>query len=140
MTVRITSHKNQVIARLAQAFEKTAIAYDANLHLVIRLKRNWSEPPGFGVTRRRNKTIVVGNYRNLYDLGNLDRSQKMMFLGLFRVRFSWDGMGITPPVTIHEGAVLRSGRRIPARRFTRVAAQEANLPQRFADCFNKETA
>ena len=134
MTVRVTSYKNQVMQRLLEAFDKTAQAYDANLHLVLRLKRNWAEPPGFGVTRRRNKTIVAGNYRNLYDLGDLDRSQNMVKLSRFRVRYSWSA---PHAVIVHEGAVLRSGSRIPARRFTRVAAQEANLPQRFADCFNK---
>ncbi len=132
MVVRVTSHKNQVMQRLAQAFDKTAQAYDANLHLVLRLKRNWAEPPGFGVTRRRNKTIVVGNFRNIYDTGELDRSQNMVMLSRFRVRYSWSA---PHAVIVHEGAVLRSGRRIPARRFTRVAAKEANLSQRFADSF-----
>lgn len=132
MSVKITSHKNAVMARLAEAFEKTATAYDANLHLVLRLKRNWAEPPGFGVTHRRNRTIVVGNVRNIFDTGQLDRSQSMTIISAFRVRYSWSA---PHAAKVHEGVTLRSGRRIPARRFTRVAAKEANLPQRFADCF-----
>lgn len=130
MSVRVISHRNQVMDRLKQAFVKTATAYEANLHLVIRLKRGW--PIGFGTTHRRNGQIVVGSHRNIFDTGALDRSQGMVFLSPFRVRYSWS---VPYARAVHEGVVLRNGRRIPARRFTRVAAKEANLSQRFADCF-----
>lgn len=130
--MKIVSCKREVIQRFVKAFEKTTQAYNANLHLVLRLKRNWIEPPGFGRTQRRNKTIVIGNFRNIYDTGELDRSQQMTPLSLFRVRYSWSAPHSS---IVHEGAVLRNGTRVPPRRFTRVAAREANLPQRFADCF-----
>ncbi len=134
MAVVIHSHRHQVEQRLEQAFEKTAKAFEANLHLVLRLKRGWAK--GFGTTHRQNGQIVTGSFRNIFDTGELDSSQRMVFLSPFRVRYTWSA---PHSQIVHEGCVLRNGTRIPARRFTRVAAREANLPKRFADMYKGAT-
>lgn len=121
--------------RFIAAFQTSAHAYEQQLQTVFYSPRQW--PPGFGTTYRKNGEVVTGSYRNIYDLGNAARSQQAS-IGQTSATYSWDGQGKTPMVVVHEGATLRNGNRIPARRFTLVAAFEAQLPQVFAAAFRGE--
>lgn len=135
MPIRSTSNKAQVKAQFEKAFVSTAQAYDQANKTVINTPRYWQGFEG-RTTRRKSGEIVQGAYRNIRDLANLSNSQQMQMVSPFRVRYLWDGKGITPVVQVHEGARLRSGKSIPARRWTQVAAQELNLSRHFAEVFN----
>lgn len=132
MAVRERLNLAEVDARFDAAFENTAIAYADQLKVVIASPRQW--PQGFGTTYRQNGEVVTGSYRNIYDTGNLANSQRVT-IRRHSATYTWDGDGETPPVVVHEGATLRNGHRIPARRFTRVAANEAQLGRRFVGTF-----
>jgi hypothetical protein len=125
-----TSHKAEVMKRFEKAFQETSRAYDQKLHEVIRTPMLW--PGNFGTTYRRSGEVVSGNFRNIYDLGDLDRSQMKTPLSPFQDRYSWGHHS----AIVHEGATLRNGKRIAPRRFTRVAAYEMNIPQTFAREFS----
>jgi hypothetical protein len=135
MAIHSTSHKAQVKARFEKAFVNTAQAYDQVNKIVINTPRYWQGFEG-RTTRRRSGEIIQGAYRNIRDLANLADSQQMTLVSPFRVRYLWDGKGETPAIVVHEGARLRSGKSIPARRWTQVAAQELNLSRHFAEVFN----
>lgn len=128
VVVKVVSHRQAVVDRLQSAFAYTADQYDKKMTEVISSPRLW--PGDFGTTRRKNGEVVSGNYRNIVDLANLKDSQNLS-VDKFRAIYEWDGKGETPVVVVHEGAALSSGERIPARRWTWVAAQEMN----FADTF-----
>lgn len=124
------SNKAAVMKRFEKAFQETSKAYDQKVHEVIRTPMLW--PGNFGVTRRRSGEVVSGNFRNIYDLGDLDRSQMRTPLEPFKDRYSWGHHS----AIVHEGATLRNGKKIAPRRFTRVAAYEAAIPQTFVREFN----
>lgn len=136
MSVKTTSYRDSLNRKLEGAFAETCKAYETRIHQVIRLKRDWNNPPGFfGRTRRRNKTIVIGNYRTIYDLGTLDRSLVPIQPQNLRCRYHWTARYAG---YVHEGTA--GGRRaapIPARKFTEVAARLENLPSRFANEYKK---
>jgi hypothetical protein len=101
-------------------------AYDQQLHTVIRQPRSW--PEGFGTTYRENGEVVKGSLRNIFDTGELDNSQSIEHLP----RGSRHAWSAPHSAVVHEGATLTNGTRIPGRRFTFVAAMEAQLPEVFA--------
>lgn len=126
--VKVISHRADVVDRLQAAFAYTADQYDKKMTEVIDSPRLW--PGDWGTTFRKNGEVVSGGYRNIVDLSNLKTSQDFSVNG-FTAIYEWDGKGVTPVVIVHEGAALSSGHRIPARRWTHVAAQEMD----FADTF-----
>lgn len=132
--MQVKSNKQEVVNKFKTAFRETAQAYSEANHDVINNARNWGG--GFGTTYRRNGDVVTGGNRNIFDLGNLDASQTLSFSSPFTAVFEWDGKGETPPIVVHEGAVLWNGGVIPARRWTRVAAEELDIPSVFARYFN----
>jgi len=129
------SNKNQVKQRLDRAFQQTAQDYSDQNQTVIREPRQW--PSGFGTTHRRSGEVVSGSNRNIVDLGNLANSQNLTISEPGKAQLSWDGNGETPAPLVHEGYVTSKGNRVPARKWTRKAAQEINLSQKMADHFSE---
>lgn len=134
--MKIISNQAEIMARVEQAFAKTADAYGAEIQQVIREPRDWGD--GFGTTYRRNGEVVVGGFRNIVDEANLAGSQTLDVNGL-TATYTWDGNGITPAAIVHEGAVLSNGTIIPARRFTEVAANQMNFGAVFVDAYQNGT-
>jgi hypothetical protein len=126
-----TSHRAKLETRIQKAAAVMGDRYDQQLHVVIRQPRNW--PTGFGTTYRENGEVVVGSNRNIFDTGELDNSQSIEHFPRGS-RHSWSA---PHSIVVHEGATLRNGTRIPARRFTYQAAQEVNLPEVFAKAFKE---
>jgi hypothetical protein len=124
-----TSHRAALEERIERAATALGNAYDQQLHTVIRQPRSW--PEGFGTTYRENGEVVKGSLRNIFDTGELDNSQSIEQLPRGS-RHSWSA---PHSVVVHEGATLTNGTRIPARRFTFIAAMEARLPEVFAQAF-----
>jgi hypothetical protein len=122
------SNRAECDRKFLAAFKHTAESYSDQMQKVFREKRQW--PVGFGTTFRANGEVVSGSYRNIYDLGALANSQSLRVQGA-TAYYLWDGQGVTPPVIVHEGATLTNGRRIPARRWTWVAARELDFAQVF---------
>lgn len=125
-----------VMERLSKAADHMAVEFAKANQAVIRQNRTW---PGFEgrVTRRRNRTVVVGANRNIEDLGNLADSQKLVKLAPGKYRLSWDGQGITPVVAVYYGAKLRNGGRIPGRRWVKVAIEETNFAEVIREGYNQ---
>lgn len=126
----LSSNASQIKQRLESAFEATAIAYGEQMQAVITEPRQW--PDGFGTTRRRNGEVVVGSYRNIRDLANLQQSQDLQVSGTV-ARYEWDGRDVTPPVLVHDGFTHKSGKRIPGRPWPEVARQELDLTATFVN-------
>lgn len=124
----------QLYQALSAAFQGVAEQYDRRLRMVIETPRQWEA--GFGVTERKNGETVVGSYRNIVDLGSLRDSQRYLVSGLKAV-YLWDGDGKTPAVLVHDGYTTRSGKKIPARRWTVEAAQELRIPETFSLTFKR---
>jgi hypothetical protein len=93
-----------------------------------------------------NKTIrqngqSVGSPRNIIDTGNLLQSQSRESLGVDHTAFTWTGQSgstKTYALYVHDGCVLKNGRRIPARPFTDHAIQK--LPDIVGALIAKEVA
>jgi len=134
MSIRTISHRADLQRRFTNAHQSVIAEYYQVCQLVLLTPRYWRGFEG-RVTRRKSGEVVVGAYRNIKDLGNLARDQQVRPVGQFRVQFVWGGSGKTPPVVVHEGATLRNGTRIPARRFTRVARREAQWGNAFVQGF-----
>lgn len=134
MTIRTISHRSELNRRFAKGHEAVVAEYYQVCQLVLIGRRYWRGFEG-RVTRRKNGEVVVGAYRNIKDLGNLARGQEVRNVGNFKVQFVWTGSGKTPPIVVHEGATLKNGTRIPARRWTRVAAREARWGEAFVRGF-----
>jgi hypothetical protein len=131
--MKIKSNINAIKDRARKAFLACVDAYDAANQQAIETPRQW--PSGFGTTHRRNGEVVVGSYRNIVDLGNLQASQKVEVLSDGISQFTWDGKGETPVALVHEGHATKGGGYVPARRWTAIAAAEARLGEVFKDNF-----
>lgn len=129
------SHKKNVVNRLMKGFNKALEAYDEQCHDVIQNPREWSGD--WGTTYRKNGDVVEGGYRNILDLANLDESQRIERTSDFSAELSWDGLGETPAALVHEGYTTQSGKTIPARRWTELAAQEQDYGDIIAREFRK---
>jgi len=81
-----------------------------------------------GQTRRQNGQ-VVGSPRDIIDTGELDSSQSLTRESRTAWRWRW-----TAPhaLIVHEGATLRNGTELPARRWTRRAVQQYRPFVKFA--------
>lgn len=119
---------------LKKSFDQTAKRYNEKNKEIIQNPRDWGG--GFGTTYRRNGEIVVGGYRNILDLGNLNKSQKMT-INQFSAIYEWSGNGETPAPLVYFGHVTRDGGFVPGRPWADVAANELNLSQTFANYFNE---
>lgn len=131
--MRVTSYKQDIINRAVKAFEATVRQYDEAMKNVISSPRYWGD---FGTTYRRNGEIVVGGFRNIVDLGNLQSSQQFTMVNPFLARFQWDGNGVTPVTLVHEGYTTRSERSVPARPWTVYGVLEGELENAFINAFN----
>jgi len=75
----------------------------------ITLSRRWE--PGFGATRRRNKSVVIGSYRDIKDLGNFLNDFELIWLDdELVVRFFNEASQY-----VLLGYVTSTGRQIPGR-------------------------
>jgi hypothetical protein len=131
MTMKRTSHRAKLEQRIERAVSVMGDRYDQQLHTGIRRPRSW--PEGFGTTYRENGEVVEGSFRNIFDTGELDNSQSIQHFPRGS-RHSWSA---PHAVAVHEGATLTNGTRIPARRFTYLAAMEARLAEVFAQSFRE---
>jgi len=110
-------------------------AIDGAIQETIIQPQQW--PEGFGTTFRKSGEIVVGSFRNILDLGNLQKSQNVTREG-FKTIFEWDGSGETPPVLVHEGFTHRSGKQVPPRRFTEEGIKKVDVRKEFLEGFNRD--
>jgi len=131
MSMKRTSHRAALEQRIERAAAVMGDRYDQQLHTVIRQPRNW--PTGFGTTYRENGEVIQGSFRNIFDIGELDNSQSIQHLP----RGSRHAWLADHSVAVHEGITLTNGTRIPARRFTYIAAMEARLGDVFAQSFRE---
>lgn len=131
MSMKRTSHRAALEQRIDRAAAVMGDRYDQQLHVVIRQPRNW--PEGFGTTYRENGEVVSGSSRNIFDTGELDNSQSIEHLP----RGSRHAWSAGRAAAVHEGVTLTNGTRIPARRFTYIAAMEARLGDVFAQSFRE---
>jgi hypothetical protein len=127
------SHKAEIIKRFANAYRACEQKYDEANREVIETVRDW--PQGFGTTYRRNGQIVVGSTRDIVDTGELRDSQSYQRVDEYRTEYSWSA---DHALLVHEGYTTKTGKRIPARRWTEVAAEELNIPQVFCEAFNND--
>ena len=119
--------------RILSGIDAVSNAIDDAIHEVIETPSQWNE--GFGVTRRRNGEIVVGSYRNIVDLGNLDQSQEMIRDGL-KTTWEWDGLGETPAVLVYAGYTTKNGR-VPGRQFPERGIDQVDIQGVFNQGFNE---
>lgn len=131
--MRRIKHHYRLKQKLLAGVDAVNNAYQSAMTTVISEPRQW--PYGFGITYRQNGEVVEGSFRNIVDLANLKNSQSMIREGM-RTTYQWDGMGETPPIIVHEGATLPSGKQIPPRRWTEVAADELDWQAAFISGFN----
>lgn len=125
------SYRADLEKRIDKAVAVMSDRYDQQLHVVIRQPRQW--PQGFGTTYRENGEVVQGSFRNVFDQGTLDNSQSIQQFSRGS-RHAWSAPHV---VSVHNGATLTNGTRIPARRFTYQAAMEARLGDVFAQAFKE---
>jgi hypothetical protein len=132
--LRITSHKTKIKRKFQQAFKETAIAfYEANQE-AINTPHYWE---GFenSVTSRQNGEVVVGAYRDIFDLGNLSRSQQMTISNA-TATISWDGLGITPVVSVFFGD-RTADTYTPGRNWVDLALDNIDLAAMFKESFQR---
>jgi hypothetical protein len=113
-----------IFALTERAFSRAAVEFNAALEKSI----TDSVYPWPRATRRRSGQ-VVSSPRNIVDTGRLLNSQSYSIQGT-EAEWRW-----TAPysIIVHEGATLRNGTEIPARRWTRRALREFNLSRQYAD-------
>ena len=128
------SLKNDLEDRILSGIDAVSNAIDDAIHEVIETPSQWDE--GFGVTRRRNGEIVVGSYRNIVDLGNLDQSQEMTRDGL-KTTWEWDGLGETPAVLVYTGYTTKNGR-VPGRQFPERGIDKVDIQEVFNQGFKQK--
>lgn len=133
--MKTISNKREIVGRLVKGFNKALDAYDRQCHDVIQNPREWSGD--WGTTHRKNGEFVTGGNRNIVDVANLDESQRVDRTSEFSAELSWDGNGETPAALVHEGYTTKSGKTIPARRWTEVAASEIDLANIIQEEFRK---
>lgn len=131
MSMKRTSYRAALEQRIERASAVMGSAYDQQLHVVIRQPRQ--HPEGFGTTYRENGEVVEGSNRNIFDTGELDNSQSMQ-QSPRGSRHTWSA---GHAAAVHEGVTLANGTRIPARRFTYIAAMEARLGDVFVQAFRE---
>ena len=119
--MRVVNHKDEILSRFARAYAKTEQSYDDACRDAITTPRDW--PEGFGVTHRRNGSIVSGSHRDIVDLGELRDSQSYQRTDEYKTEYSWSA---GHALYVHEGYTAKSGRPITARRWTEVAAEESH--------------
>lgn len=130
------SFKAKIIDKFNNAVKECVKAYDLGNRLAIEQTFNWGKyGGGFGVTLRKNGEVVVGDNRNIRDLGNLANSQTIIPLPHGAI-FQWDGNGVTPAAIVHEGATFSNGSSIPPRPWTTEALWRADLLGTFIETFN----
>lgn len=83
---------------------------------------------GFGRTRRRNGQVVT-NPRDIIDEGKLDSSQRLTRESRTAWRWDWTA---GHALIVHEGATMRNGTEIPARRWTERAVEQYKPVTKFA--------
>ncbi|MGV2830603.1 hypothetical protein [Myxosarcina sp. GI1(2024)] len=126
--MRRKSFKRQVIQKYQQAFEKTALAFDAANRDAITEVNYWA---GFEGRRtvRSDGSLVIGANRNIVDTGSLKTSQKIT-IGNFSARLEWDGNGNTPAAEVYFGRRTEFGY-VPGRDWISVALNNVDLGQMF---------
>lgn len=129
---RIIRTNDDLNERIIAGMDNLSDAIDREINHVIVTPQQW--PEGFGTTYRRSGEVVTGSFRNILDLANLEKSQKMTREG-FKTTYEWDGSGETPPVLVHEGFTHRSGTQIPPRRFTEEGIKRVDIRKEFLDGF-----
>ena len=131
--MRVKNYKQQVVNRYKKAFKQTAIAFNNANQDAINLPSYWA---GFedSTTHRQNGEVVVGAYRDIFDLGNVSTSQNMSVKGIGTVVYTWDGNNQTPVAQVYFGSVNEYGY-IPGRRWTDRALQLVDLGQVFQNNF-----
>lgn len=130
---RISVKNDDLERRIIQGMDSLSNAIDESIHDVIVTPQDWLE--GFGVTRRRNGEVVVGSYRNIVDLGNLENSQEMTRNGL-KTEWEWDGLGETPAVLVYTGYATKNGR-VPERHFPEKGIENVDVAKEFEKGFNE---
>lgn len=128
--MKVVSYRQDIIDKFKAAYRACEAGYDAATRQVIEEARDW--PEGFGTTYRRNGQVVTGSYRDIVDLGELRDSQNYQRTEEYRTKYSWSA---EHALYVHEGYTTKSGKQVPSRRWTEVAAEEKNLPQVFCDAF-----
>lgn len=126
--------KTDLEDRILSGIDAVSNTIDDAIHEVIETPSQWDE--GFGVTRRKNGEIVVGSYRNIVDLGNLDQSQEMTRDGL-KTTWEWDGLGETPAVLVYTGYTTKNGR-VPGRQFPEKGVDQVDIQGVFNQGFNQK--
>jgi len=132
--MRVISNKQDIINRISRSFEATVQRYDEAMKEIIANPRQWGD---FGTTYRRNGEIIVGGFRNIVDLENLQNSQRFEMVNPFLARFTWDGNGKTPVTLVHEGYTTKTGKTIPARPWTTYGIIEGELEKTFINTFKQ---
>jgi hypothetical protein len=130
---RISQNNDDLNERIIKGMDTLSDAINQSIEDVIVTPQQW--PEGFGVTKRKSGEVVIGSFRNIKDLANLQKSQVMTREG-FKTVWEWDGNGETPAVLVHEGYTLANGKRIPPRRFTEEGVNKVDIRDEFLKGFN----
>lgn len=112
---------NQNAERIKQnVFDRVVRKYDTKFREVIEKPRIWDA--GFKTTKQKSRGEVIGSFRNIVDLGELKRSQKLDFnFGINEAVISWD---VPHAGLVYFGFIHTSGETIPARPWAKVGIFE----------------
>jgi hypothetical protein len=121
--MRKKSYKRQIQAKAKDAFGKTSQSFDQVLKNTITIPRNWD---GFENSRtvRANGDVVVGAFRNIFDLGNLYSSQTTQ-INNGTMYVSWSSSE-TPVLSVFFGHRTATGY-VPGRDWIQAALEEFDV-------------
>lgn len=115
----ITLKIDEINGASEQAFRDVAFLLGREFTRVISEPRTWQ---GFEGSR------------DIVDLGQLRSSQQLIFTKPLEAVFSWPVEHASP---VHDGYVLRSGKQVEGRPWTKVALQEFNVEQTYLGLYQK---
>lgn len=130
--MKITSNKNEIIKSYYKAFRATANALAEANKEAIKEPSHWAGFEG-RTTYRQSGEVVVGAYRNIFDLGNVYFGQSIS-IDNSKAILSWDGNGETPVIDVYFGK-RSSSDFIPGRPWVDLALTKVDLPSIFKENF-----
>lgn len=100
--------------------ERTANKYNKKFEEVIATPRQWNA--GFKTTRSKSGQVVTGSFRDIVDLGELQRSQRLEIeFNLNQAVISWSAPHAS---LVYFGFIHTSGDEVPARPWAKVGIFE----------------
>lgn len=116
----ITLKVPEINAAAERAFKQTAFLLGRQFTEVITQPRTWKGFEG---------------QRDIVDTGVLRSSQQVNFTKPLEAVFSWP---VEYAAYVHEGYILRNGRKVEGRPWTTIAAQELDVQSTFGTIYSRE--